>query len=130
MGVPETLTLEALFEDRPKAKRMFDATRSLIEALGPSKMGVRKTQVAFRVERNFALVWLPQMWVRRPEGSITLAFALGRRVDHPRIEESVEPRPGQWTHHVIVEEEADLDGDVRGWLAEAYAFGCAKKPRG
>ena len=58
----------------------------------------------------------------RPNTSITLNLNLPHRVEHPRIEQVVEPRAGSWTHHVIIEKEADLDGDVRGWLVEAYTF--------
>jgi hypothetical protein len=34
--------------------------------------------------------------------------------------EAVEPHPGHWTHHVVIEDETDLDGAVDGWLREAY----------
>jgi len=124
---PVAHELEALFEGRPESLRLFNALRRLVEALGPSEMVVRKTQVSFLAERGFAWVWLPQMWVKRPEVSVTLAFALPHRVDHPRIEEAVEPYPGRWMHHVVIMKESDLDGDVRGWLGEAYTFGCVKK---
>jgi hypothetical protein len=120
---------EVLFEGRPESLRLFIALRRLVETLCPSEMVVRKTQVSFLAERGFAWVWLPQMWVKRPETSVTLAFVLPHRVDHPRIEEVVEPYPERWMHHIIIERESDLDGDVRGWLGEAYAFGRAKKTR-
>jgi hypothetical protein len=32
----------------------------------------------------------------------------------------VEPRPGIFTHHVVVLKENDLDSDVRDWIREAY----------
>jgi len=83
-----------------------------------------KTQVSFGARTKFAWVWLPQLWTKkRPEKSITLTFNVGRHIKHDRIVEAVEPRPGRWTHHVIIESKSDLDEDVREWLCEAYAFG-------
>jgi hypothetical protein len=32
-------------------------------------------------------------------------------------------------HHVIVQDEAELEDEVRAWLEEAYAFGCAGRRR-
>ena len=129
MDEPVAHELEVLFEGRPESLSLFKAVRRLVETLGSSEMVVRKTQVSFLAARGFAWVWLPQRWVKRREASVTLAFALPHRVDHPRIEEVVEPYPGRWMHHVVIVKESDLDGDVRGWLGEAYAFGRAKKTR-
>lgn len=117
-------TVEELFRGREAQIRLYQAVCAAIEALGPVTITVSKTQVAFGAKTKFAWVWPPQLWSnKRPPDSIVLTFGLGRQVVHPKIVESVEPRPGRWTHHVIVEHEADLDADVRGWLAEAYAFG-------
>jgi hypothetical protein len=122
VNAPGIWTLEGFFEGRPKSLRLFCLMRKYLETLGPVEVEVMKTQVSFAAGRKFAWVWLPQMWVKRTEASITLTFDLPRHIEHPRIEKAVEPRAGFWTHHVIVEKEADLDGDVRGWLAEAYVF--------
>jgi len=39
----------------------------------------------------------------------------------------VEPRPGKWIHHIVIEKEADFDNKVQGWIAEAYRLGNRKK---
>lgn len=121
MKPQEGWTLEALFAGRPVARRLFDFVRQYIDSLGPVKTAVTKTQVSFGVETKFAWVWLPQLWTRkRPDESITLTFGLRHRVDDARIAQAVEPRPRRWTHHVVIENESDLDERVRGWLREAY----------
>ncbi|MBP7403145.1 MAG: hypothetical protein KBA30_11065 [Clostridia bacterium] len=51
---------------------------------------------------------------------MVLSFGLRRRVEDARIVEACEPRPGRWTHHVLITGEADLESPVRGWLLEAY----------
>jgi len=91
-------------------------------------MRVTRTQISFGVVRRFAWVWLPQMWIKKqPEHSITLTFSLGRHEADNRIKKAVEPYPGRWTHHVIIEHESGFDATIKGWLREAYTLGT--KPR-
>ncbi|MGE5141695.1 MAG: DUF5655 domain-containing protein, partial [Rudaea sp.] len=42
---------------------------------------------------------------------------------------AVEPRPGRWTHHLILEKESDFNPRVKTWLREAYALGQADRRR-
>ena len=37
-----------------------------------------------------------------------------------RIAEAVQPRPGRWTHHIVIERSRDFDATVKRWLREAY----------
>jgi len=106
---------------RPGEFALFEAVRRLVEALGPVQMRVSKTQVSFARARQFAWAWPPAVASKkRPEQYIILSFSLARRVEDRRIVESVEPRPGRWTHHVIIEQERDLDPYVEAWLREAW----------
>ncbi|OPX85458.1 MAG: hypothetical protein A4E53_03452 [Pelotomaculum sp. PtaB.Bin104] len=130
MKSPGEWTVEGLFSGRPEALALFHAVRRYIESIGPVKVEAMKTQVSFGAKTKFAWVWLPQLWTKkRPENSITLTFDVGRHIEHDRIVQAVEPRPGRWTHHVIIESEADLNEDVREWLREAYAFGQNRKSK-
>jgi hypothetical protein len=114
---------QRLFADRPVPRRLYRAIRTRIERIGPVVVRSTESQVSFRARRMFASVWLPQLWTHsRPEDSVTLSFVLDHQVNDPRIVESVEPRPGRWTHHVVIENETDLDVPVEGWLREAYAL--------
>jgi hypothetical protein len=125
-------TIEGFFADRPESFRLFEIVRTYIESLGPVTVEAMKSQISFGSKTKFAWVWLPQIWIKkRSEKGITLTFDVGRHIVDARIEEAVEPRPGRWTHHVIIEREADLDESVRGWLREAYESGQrgAKKSR-
>lgn len=114
-------TIEALFKGRPEARTLFDLVNNYMCSLGPVKTEIMKTQISFGLEKKFAWVWLPQMWTRkRSETSITLTIFLPRRIVDKRITETVEPSPGKWIHHILLEKEPDFDGEVRGWLSEAY----------
>jgi hypothetical protein len=117
-------TIEGLFAGRPGSLALFKAVRRFIETLGPVKVEATKTQVSFGAATKFAWVWLPQIWIKkRPETSITLTFDAGHRIDDPRIAAAVEPRPGRWTHHVVLEKASGLDAKVKCWLREAYESG-------
>ena len=35
---------------------------------------------------------------------------------------AAEPCPRRWTHHVIVSQAGQLDGELMGWLQEAHDF--------
>ncbi len=114
-------TIEGLFAGRPESRKLFEVVRSYIESLGQVKIEAMKTQVSFGVRTKFAWIWLPQMWIKKqPENSIVLTFDARRRIEHPRIKQAVEPRPGRWTHHVVIEKPSDFDENVRQWLREAY----------
>jgi hypothetical protein len=113
MKTPGEWTLVGFFADRPRSRELFEHIRSFIGSLGPMKIEVMRTQISFGTKRKFACIWLPQKWIKkREEGSITLTFALLRRIDDLRIEEAVEPRPGRWTHHIIIRKGTDLDENV------------------
>ena len=43
------------------------------------------------------------------------------RVDSPRVAQQVEIRPGRWTVHVAVGQEAELDDELLGWVAMSHA---------
>jgi hypothetical protein len=112
---------ERLFADRPVPLRLFRAIRRLIDRLGPAEVTATRTQVAFGARRKFAWVWLPQVWTtNRSPDSVTLTFSLDHAVQDARIAEVVEPTPGRWTHHVVIERETELDDAVEAWLREAY----------
>ncbi len=121
MKAAGTWTVRRLFIGKPGSLRIFYLVQRYIKGLGSVKVTPGKTQVSFAHKRTFAWVWLPQLWTHnRPENSVTLTFALPRRVIDRRIAEAVEPRTGQWTHHVVLESSRDFDSVVKGWILEAH----------
>ncbi len=114
-------TIELLFGKRKAALVLFQQVQNYIESLGDIKTAVTKTQVSFGTNRKFAWVWLPQIWIKKqPDDSIVLTFALDRHIEDKRIQEAVEPKPGNWTHHVVIQEHSDFDNSVRAWIIEAW----------
>lgn len=130
-GTPSTIP--RLFKGRPASRKLFGVVKKALADIGPTRLRVTKTQAAFGAKTLFAFVWLPQQWSKkRPEHCIALTIDLARRIRHKKIAESVESRPGRWTHHLIIEKPSDVDVTVRRWLKESYRFGTidrrTKKP--
>ena len=114
------MDLDAFFEGYPDGRRLFDALRVRVDALGPAELRVGRSQVAFARRRAFAWAWVPGRWLRGDTAPLVLSVALRRRDPSPRWKEVVEPRPGRFTHHLELRGEADLDDEVTGWLREAW----------
>ncbi len=127
---PDHWTSAKLFAGKPIQARLYRHIKAFVETLGPVAIKVTKTQVSFASRRQFAWVWLPMEWAKhRPPNSLVLSFALGQHLTHPRIVQAVEPYPGRWMHHVIIQAESDLTAEVHRWLAEAFAFATTSQKR-
>lgn len=115
------MTLGDYFDGQPDSRRIFDALRSVVDALGPAQMRVTKSQVAFRRRKAFAWAWMPGKYLRGRHAPLVLTLSLRRRDPSPRWKEIVEPAPGRFTHHLELYSAADIDDEVRSWLQEAWA---------
>lgn len=90
-----------------------------------TELKVHQSQITFQARYGFAFVSLRRM-KGCPAVFIIVSFGLGRRVDSPRIAAAAEPYPGRWTHHTIIGQESQLDGELMGWLREAHDFALVK----
>jgi hypothetical protein len=92
----------------------------VVEGLGTADIRVSKSQIAFRRKRNFALVWMPEQYLKWKAAPLVLTVLLPWRDESPRWKQVVEPYPGRFTHHLELYETADIDEEVVGWLREAW----------
>lgn len=115
--------IKKLFKDRAASLKLFGMVAKYVKSLGEVSMIVSKTQVAFKTKRQFAWVWLPQMWIKKaPADAIVISFSLDHRVKDRRIKEVLEPYPGRFMHHAVIKKPAQFDAKVKAWLREACAF--------
>jgi len=124
---------EALFFNKiPEMFPMYVAIRNTICAnFEDVKVTVQKTQIAFSNKYQFVFVSLPLRKIKDSPGVyILLTLGMGRKIEHPRIAVSTEPYPGRWTHHIIIENENDVDAQIKEWISEAYHFANTKKRKG
>ena len=61
-----------------------------------------------------------------PERYFVLTLGLPEPLDSDRAAAKTEPYPGRWTTHFVLSEIADLDEELFGWAAQAYAFALYK----
>lgn len=117
---PATTALDDFFAGHPDARRLFDAVRDAVDAIGPADVRVTRSQVAFRRRVGFAYAWMPAMYLHRGDVPLVLTIGLRRRDASPRWKEVVGPAPGRFTHHLELRAASEVDDAVRGWLREAW----------
>src|SRR5687767_7744543 len=78
-----------------------------------------KTRIAFQVRMSFAQVTPRRRWL---DGHVVLA----RRLEHPRFRSIQTFSPRNHLHTFRVNDLSEVDDELRGWLAEAYAVGAQR----
>ena len=126
MNRPEHYESDVLFffQGRPLELSLYQLLfRRMEERFPRASVRVQKSQISFYGRHLFGAASLP---VRRkrdwPRECLVVTFGLDHRLDSPRVAVATEPYPGRWTHHVLVWEEGQIDGELMGWLREAYDF--------
>lgn len=110
------------FNAMPGALPIYDTLRAhILTAFPETVVEVKKTQITFRSHYGFAFVSLRRM-KGCPAVFLILTLGLGRRLASPRAAVAVEPYPGRWTHHFIISDPKELDGELLDWLREAHGF--------
>jgi hypothetical protein len=115
------LTLDEFFAGWEESRRLFEAVRSAVEAIGPVQFRVGKSQVSFSTRRAFAWAWIPGRYLRGAHAPLVLTVSLRRHDASPRWKQVVEPAPGRFTHHLDLHAPEDIDDEVHAWLREAWA---------
>ena len=118
------------FNDHMDASPLYERLEGLIlEQIPDVKIKVSKTQISFSNKQGFAFVSFNpcRKAKERPEVWMTVTFGLSYRKDSPRIDVATEPYPNRWTHHVMVSNVAEIDGELMGWIREAAEFSASKR---
>lgn len=116
------------FDRMPQILPIYQTLEEKILAeCGPAEIQVKKTQITFKNRYGFAFASLPgrrrKDW---PDIYLLVTFGLSYHKESPRIIEATEPYPGRWTHHVIIQSAEELDGQLLGWIKEAYDYSMIK----
>lgn len=117
------------FDGRPVELSLYQALfRRMEEAFPEASVRVQKSQISFYGRHLFAAASLP---LRRrggwPERCLVVTLGLSRPLVSPRVAAAVEPYTGRWTHYVLLTGEEQIDGELLGWLREAWAFSESKR---
>ena len=109
----------------PLYKR-FEA--ELLRRYPGTRIKVQKTQISFYDRHMFACVSFlrAKRKAELPESWFVLTLGLPGPILSERAAVKTEPYPGRWTNHIVLSREEDLDGELFGWLDQAYAFARCK----
>ena len=123
--------LARYFAGKPAELALCQALiRWMLQQFPKTTLRVQKSQVSLDHGHPFAAAWLPVRTVKgRPDHYIVVSFWLGHRLESSREVGAAEPYPGRWTHHVLLQDEAELDPELADWLGEAYALAARRKNR-
>ena len=121
------MDLETLqfFDGRREALPLFEALEEAILRRFPeTKKRVRTTQISYFHRYVFACVSFARVKRRAelPETWLTLTLGLPYPLESERAAVKTEAYPGRWTTHIVLGSKEELDGELLGWLEEAYAF--------
>ena len=120
--------VQFFFEGKQRELALYEALfHEMDKAFPDALVKVQKSQISFYHKHLFAAASLP---VRRkkdwPEMCLVVTVGLARPLESPRAAVKVEPYPGRWTNHVLISRTEEIDGELLGWLREAYDFALAK----
>ena len=115
-----TTDVDEFFAGRDRARRIYERVAEAIMQIGPATTRVSKSQIAFRRETGFAIVWTPDRYLSNTDVPLVLTVLLRRRDTSRRWKEVVEPGDGRFTHHLELHEPEDVDRRVARWLEEAW----------
>ena len=131
MKTPDHYAFDVLFffDGKPLELALYEALfRHLEMEFSEASVRVQKSQISFYGRHLFSAASLP---VRRkkswPEHCIVLTIGLSHRLDPPRVAVATELYPGRWTHHILLSDETQIDGELLGWLREAWEFAESKR---
>ena len=107
-------TVDASFAGHPLAYReMYDDFMEDLRSLGPVHEDAIGVGVFLKHELKFAEI--------RPKArSLQVAFVLPRLLEDPRISRAMRVSADRFWHVVKLTDVAQVDDDLREWLAEAY----------
>ena len=111
---------EDLFEGFPATLAVLGELERAVSDLGEISVRVTKSQVAFRRRKGFAYLWRPGQYLASDVPAV-VSIALDHEVESERFKEVAHPAPTVWMHHLEVRDPGEVDDEVRGWLADAYA---------
>ena len=131
MKTPEYYADDILlfFDGKPLELALYEALFRHLEGGFPdASVRVQKSQISFYGRHLFGAASLP---VRRkkewPEHCIVVTIGLSYKLESSRVAVATEPYPGRWTHHILISEQTQIDGELLSWLREAWEFAERKR---
>ena len=105
--------------------------RELLARFPDVSRKVQKTQIAFSNRHLFACVSFLRVKKKAelPDPYFVLTLGLPAPLASARVAAQTEPYPGRWTVHLVIGAPDELDGELFGWVEQAYQFAETKGKR-
>jgi hypothetical protein len=100
----------------PETRAIYHAVLKAIRACGPVQVAPTKTGINLLSGTSLGGLSLHR-------GFVNLGLVLTHRVDSPRVSWVLQLSPRSFAHRIKVGSPAEVDRELRGWIAEAYAVG-------
>ena len=114
----QVVGLDAFFDGAtPGLRELFELYLAAARENGPVTVNATKSRIALQVRMRFA-------GIVRPRSRYLLAnFVLTRPIESPRLARVEYVPPYYYVHRLRLTGPADIDPELRSWLAEAHAVG-------
>jgi len=107
-------TVAALFSrSNPNVRATYGAVLKAARELGPVRESAKKTSIHLENRTAFA-------GVGARKNELVLTLKSKTRINSARIEKSERASPNRWYFDVRLTDPSDVDGELRGWLAQSY----------
>lgn len=113
--------LDAFFEGAaPELRELFERYVAAAREHGDVVVNATRSRVALQARMRFA-------GIERPRKAYLVAtFVLTRPIESPRFTRVEYVPPYYYVHRLRLARPADIDGELRAWLAEAYEVGAQR----
>jgi Domain of unknown function (DUF5655) len=117
----DVMALDEFFAGaRPELRTLFDRFIAAVRKSGPVTVNATKSRVSVQVRGRFA-------GIERPRKEHLMAtFVLTTPVRSDRLARVEYVPPYYYVHRVRLREPADIDDELRRWLAQAYEVGAQR----
>jgi hypothetical protein len=93
------MTAEQFFERFPHSLALYTSVEKALKALGPYRMRVSKSQIAFLADKPFAYVWIPERYQRGNTAPLVLSLPLSFRDETVLWKEVHQVRKSTYMRH-------------------------------
>mgnify|MGYP007121854436 CR=1 FL=1 len=117
------------FDKHMEALPLYEAFEErVMDEIGNVNIKVQKSQISFYNKHLFACASFARVRKKKdcPPAFLVVTLGLGRRLESPRVDVATEPYPNRWTHHLLISDVKEIDGELMAWVKEAADFSDAK----
>lgn len=117
------------FAGHMEAYPLFAAfEKLLLEKYPQTKVKLQKSQISYYNRHLYACISFMRVKKKSelPPVYFVLTLGLPYALKSPRVAVKSEPYQGRWTTHFIISSVDDLNGELLGWIDEAYDFAQSK----